>query len=310
MTDQQAIRVENLVKSYDGRRVVDDVTFAVSRGEIFGLLGPNGAGKTTIIECLVGLRAPASGRIDVLGMRPGVDRRAFAERVAVQPQTASLFPTLSVDETLRLFRSFYEIGVVPDAVRDEVGLTAQARTRVKNLSGGELRRLLLAVALVGDPEVLILDEPSAGVDPAARQALWETVRALAARGITVLLSTHHMDEATQLCDRVGIIVEGRLVALDTPEALILARDAETVVSFDVAADADVERLVPLAGVEGFEIENTSRGRRVRVRTGDADALIRKIAFVPGLGARRIDIARGSLEDLFIELSRQGASDAG
>lgn len=310
MPDDVAIRVEHLVKEYADRRVVDDVTFSVGRGEVFGLLGPNGAGKTTIIECLVGLRAPASGRIEVLGMRPDAERRAFAERVAIQPQSASLFQTLSVDETLRLFRSFYATGASPDAVRDEVGLAAQARTRVKHLSGGQLRRLLLAAALVGDPEVLILDEPSAGVDPAARQELWATVRTFAARGITVLLSTHHMDEATRLCDRVGIVVEGRLVALDTPEALILARDAETVVSFDVAEDADLERLSLLEAVDGFEVETTTSGRRVRVRTGDPDTLIRKLSFVPGLSARRIDVARGSLEDLFIELTRQGSSDAG
>lgn len=303
------IRVENLVKTYGDQRAVDDASFTVARGEVFGLLGPNGAGKTTTIECLVGLRSPTSGTIEVLGMRPGTDRRAFAERVAIQPQSASLFQTLSVDETLRLFRSFYASGEDPDAVREEVGLSTQARTRVKNLSGGQLRRLLLGVALVGAPEVLILDEPSAGLDPAARQALWRTVRRLADRGTTVLLSTHHMDEATELCDRVAILVDGRLVALDTPEALILARDAETVVSFDIAPTADIAALTDLGCIERLEIDEIATNRRVRAHTSDPDELIRKITFVPGLSARRIDIKRGTLEDLFVELSRTGPSDA-
>lgn len=302
MQPQEAIAVQNLEKRYGDKSVVRDVSFSVHPGEVFGLLGPNGAGKTTTIECLVGLRSPSRGSIQVLGMNPGQDRREFAERVAIQPQSASLFQTLSVDETLTLFRSFYANGAEPSAIRAEVGLDEQADTRVKNLSGGQLRRLLLGVALVGDPEVVVLDEPSAGLDPSARQALWGTIRGLSERGVTVLLSTHHMDEATELCDRVGILVAGKLVALDTPEALILAREAETVVSFDVDKDAALDVLADLPGVTGHEVDVTSRGRRVRIRTAVPDDLIRKITFVRGFSASNFDIKRGSLEDLFLELS--------
>lgn len=307
-TSTPAIHVENLVKAYGDNRVVDDVSFSVRAGEVFGLLGPNGAGKTTTIECLVGLRTPTSGRVEVLGMQPVHDRRAFAERVAIQPQSASLFQSLSVDETIRLFRSFYATGAEPDDTRDEVGLAGQASTRVKNLSGGQLRRLLLGIALVGAPEVVILDEPSAGLDPTARHELWGTVRGLAKRGTTVLLSTHDMDEATELCDRVGILVDGALVALDTPETLILARDAETVVAFDIAQDADVGSLDSLVGADRLAIDETRTRRRVRVHTSDPDALIRRLTFVRGLGAHRIAIKRGTLEDLFVELSHSAGSD--
>jgi ABC-2 type transport system ATP-binding protein len=302
MQTQEAIAVQNLEKHYGDKAVVRDISFTVNSGEVFGLLGPNGAGKTTTIECLVGLRSPSHGSIQVLGMSPGRDRRKFAERVAIQPQSASLFQTLSVDETLALFRSFYADGADRSAIRAEVGLDEQASTRVKNLSGGQLRRLLLGVALVGNPEVVILDEPSAGLDPSARQSLWSTIRGLSARGVTVLLSTHHMDEATELCDRVGILVAGKLVALDTPEALILAREAETVVSFDVDKDADLTVLADLPGVTGHEIDVTGRGRRVRARTAAPDDLIRKLTFVKGFKARNFDIKRGTLEDLFLELS--------
>lgn len=303
MSGENAIVVSGLEKEYGAKRVVDQLSFTVEQGEIFGLLGPNGAGKSTTIECLVGLRQPTAGTIRVLGMEPGVDRRSFAERVAIQPQSASLFSTLTVDETLTLFRSFYRSGADPDEVRGRVELDDQSTTRVKHLSGGQLRRLLLAVALVGNPDVVILDEPSAGLDPSARQSLWKTIRALAAHGTTILLSTHHMDEATELCDRVGILIAGRLVALDTPEALILARDAETTVSFSVSRGADLSDIDRFVPAEAISVEQSRLASRVRIRTADPDDLIRKLTFAPGLKARDFDIKRGTLEDLFLELSR-------
>lgn len=297
------ITVSDLRKTYAGRAVVDGISFSVRGGEIFGLLGPNGAGKTTTIECLVGLRRPTSGDIQVLGMNPQSNRRQFTSRVSIQPQAASLFNTLTVDETLRLFRSFYSSGIDPNEVRHEIGLDEQRDTRAKNLSGGQLRRLLLGVALVGAPEVVVLDEPSAGLDPAARRELWGTVRALASRGTTVLLSTHHMDEATALCDRVAIVVRGKIVALDNPETLVREREAEAVVTFDAAADADLRDLEALAGGDSMAITPRPAGRQtISVRTSDPDAIVRRITFIPSLRATNINIARGSLEDLFIELS--------
>lgn len=302
MNHNDAITVTDLVKTYAGQNVVDGVSFSVTKGEVFGLLGPNGAGKSTTIESIVGLRQPTSGSITVLGMTPRDDRRGFTERVSIQPQSASLFESLTVDETLRLFRSFYAQGRDPETVREDVGLDEQRKTRVKNLSGGQLRRLLLAVALIGDPEVVILDEPSAGLDPAARQGLWGIIRGLSSSGTTVLLSTHHMDEATELCDRVGILVAGRLVALDSPENLILARDAETTVSFTVDAGADLAGVHELVDADAVLVGAGKRGDRVRIRTAEPDDLIRKLTFVRGLRAREFDIKRGTLEDLFLELS--------
>ena len=302
MTEPAIIEVNGLEKAYGGRTAVGGLTFSIPRGEIFGLLGPNGAGKSTVIECLVGLREPDSGSIRVLGMRPGDDRRAFSERVAIQPQAASLFESLTVDETLSLFRSFYENGRDPRSVRNEVGLKEQHRTRVKHLSGGQLRRLLLGVALVGAPQVVVLDEPSAGLDPAARQQLWRTIRGLASAGTTVLLSTHHMDEATSLCDRVGILVEGQFVALDTPENLIIARDAATTVSFSTSQDVDLAAVRQLKAITELVVEEHGTRVRVRVQTSKPDEVIRKLTFMPGLQAREFDIKRSTLEDLFIELS--------
>lgn len=229
-------------KAYAGRKFVDGVSFSVPRGEVIGFLGPNGAGKSTVIECIAGLWEPDSGSIQILGMTPGENRTAFAERVTIQPQAASLFGSLNVDETLRIFRSFHRAGMDPRTVRDDVGLAEQNRTRVKHLSGWQLRRLLLAVALVCDPDVVLLDEPSAGLDPAARQQLWATIRRLTADGKTVMLFTYHMEEATNLCDRGGILVAGKLLALDTPKNFPLARDAKTTGSFTIERDVDLTPL--------------------------------------------------------------------
>jgi len=299
----EAVVVTDLVKEYGDVRAIDEISFTVKRGEIFGLLGPNGAGKTTTIECLVGLRPPTSGTMRVLGMAPDKNRRRFTERVSIQPQSASLFDTLTVDETLRLFASFYQDALEPNDVRGEVRLDEQARTRVKHLSGGQLRRLLLGIALIGKPELVVLDEPSAGLDPTARHHLWDTIRDLAASGTTVILSTHHMEEATELCDRVAIVVRGRIVALDTPDALIRARDAESVVTFHVPPGTDPTSIRTLADASDLTITDHGAHLQIEVRTPDPDSIVRKITFLPGITARDFDIRRGTLEDLFIELSK-------
>ncbi|MCB7136947.1 ABC transporter ATP-binding protein [Cellulosimicrobium marinum] len=299
---EKVIEVDGLVKRYDDVRAVAGITFAVSRGEIFGLLGPNGAGKTTTIECLVGLRDPDEGTVRVLGIDPAVDRATVTARLAVQPQSASLFDTLTVRETLRLFASFHARPLTPDEVIEQIGLEEKSRARVKNLSGGQLRRLLLGVALISDPENVVLDEPSAGLDPAARRALWTVIAELGRRGTTVVLSTHHMDEATELCDRVGIVVGGRLVALDAPDELVRQRNADAVVSFSVGADTERALLESLGEPGTVTVDRTGRTCRVSVRTSEPDAVMRRVTFTGGVSASDFAIRRGTLEELFLELS--------
>jgi ABC-2 type transport system ATP-binding protein len=296
------VRVDGLVKRYGDVAVIDGVGFAIGRGEIFGLLGPNGAGKTTLIECIVGLRQPTAGTIDVLGFDPARDRAEITARVAVQTQSASLFDTLTVAETLRLFASFHAAPDDPVKVAQAVGLGEQRNVRTKNLSGGQYRRLLLGVALVAAPQIIVLDEPSAGLDPVARRELWALIRGLRDAGTTVLLSTHHMDEATELCDSVAILIAGRVVALDSPAELVLQRSADSTVSFTVPASADPAVLAAFVDAAATTREEVRDGVRVTLAASDPDELLRRITFTRGLAARDISIHHGSLEDIFVELA--------
>lgn len=299
---QDAILVRELRKVYDGKAAVDGISFQVRAGEVFGLLGPNGSGKTTTLETIVGLRTPSSGSVTVLGLDPLRDRQLFTEQVAVQPQAANLFPTLSVWETLQLFASFYEAARDPASVLEEVDLKDARKVRVKYLSGGQERRLLIGIALIGDPSVLVLDEPSAGLDPSARRNLWDVIERQRAKGTTVLLSTHHMDEATQVCDRLAILVGGRIAVAGEPDALIREHSATATVSFEVTSARSVEDIQAL-GIEG-EIKSSlsSEGTAFSIVTEDPDAVIRRLTFSPGLQAFNYRVTRSSLEDVFVDVS--------
>jgi ABC-2 type transport system ATP-binding protein len=302
-TDREAVvAITALVKRYGDFDAVAGIDLDVRRGEVFGFLGPNGAGKTTTLECVVGLRTPTSGAVSVLGFDPARDRDQITSLVAVQPQSASLLETLTVFETMRLFASFHENAQDAVAVLDLVGLTDQKHVRTKNLSGGQLRRLLVGVALVGSPEIVVLDEPSAGLDPAARQKLWSVISGLRERGTTVLLSTHDMDEATALCDRVAILVAGRLVALDSPDELIRQGSAESTVTFTVPPGTDLAALTTFTAEAAVEHHDVRDGIRVTIVTGDPDDLLRKVTFIPSLRAREFSVHRGSLEDIFLQLA--------
>jgi ABC-2 type transport system ATP-binding protein len=217
------IRVEGLRKAYGGREAVRDVSFSVAPGEVFGLLGPNGAGKTTTVEILEGYRERDGGAVEVLGADPRRGRAAWRERIGVVLQSSELYPNLSVRETVALFAGYFRHPRDVDETVALVGLADRAGARVRTLSGGQKRRLDLAVALAGDPELLFLDEPTTGFDPAARRAAWELVRSLRALGKTVLLTTHYLDEAEQLADRVAVLLDGRVVAEGPPGEL--AREA-------------------------------------------------------------------------------------
>ena len=214
-----AIRVEELRKRYGEEEALRGISFEIEEGEVFGLLGPNGAGKTTTVEILEGYRARDGGRVEVLGFDPQRSERSFRERIGVVLQQSAMFPNLTVRETHALFAGYYERPRDVDEVIRLVGLDAKRDTRVRRLSGGQQRRLDLGIALVGDPELLFLDEPTTGFDPAARRAAWEMIRSLRSLGKTVLLTTHYLDEAQQLADRVAVLREGRMVTIGTPADL-------------------------------------------------------------------------------------------
>jgi ABC-2 type transport system ATP-binding protein len=214
-----AIEVRDLRKVYDGRAVVDSLSFNVASGEVFALLGPNGAGKTTTVEILEGYRKADGGSVEVLGLDPIRNGRALKARIGLMLQQGGLFPQITPREALRLFAAFYPNPRDPDALLEELQLTSFANTRFRQLSGGQKQRLSLGLALVGRPALVFLDEPTAGMDPQARQTTWRIIRTLQADGTTVLLTTHFMDEAEQLASRVAIVNAGRLVALDTPSGL-------------------------------------------------------------------------------------------
>ncbi|MDH2425649.1 ABC transporter ATP-binding protein [Sphaerisporangium sp. TRM90804] len=215
------IEIDGLRKSYKTHEAVRGVSLKVEKGEIFGIAGPNGAGKTTVVECATGLRRPDGGTLRVLGLDPRSDRRALLQRVGVQLQEAALPDAIKVEEALRMYASFYDKPADWRELMDEWGLADRRRAGFASLSGGWKQRLFIALALVGDPEVVFLDELTTGLDPSARRTTWGLIRAMRERGVTVVLVTHFMDEAEALCDRIAIIDEGRVAAEGTPSRLII-----------------------------------------------------------------------------------------
>jgi ABC-2 type transport system ATP-binding protein len=258
-----AIQVRDLRKSYDGVEAVRGISFDVAAGEVFGLLGPNGAGKTTTVEILEGYRPRDGGTVEVLGFDPGHAARAFRERIGVVLQQSELWPNLTVREVHLAFAGYYARARNVDEVIAIVGLTEKAHARVKTLSGGQKRRLDLGVALVGDPDLVFLDEPTTGFDPSARRNAWEMIRSLRELGKTILLTTHYLDEAQQLADRVAVIRAGEIVSLGTPAELIAdlpltqiryRRNGETVVIDTETPTAVLAELTAGAVASGIELE--------------------------------------------------------
>src|ERR1051326_1693399 len=232
-----AIRCRNLIKRYEGKPPVDAVRgldLAVETGECFGLLGPNGAGKTTTIEIIEGLLEPTSGEVEVLGLSWGRQNDEIRQRIGISLQETKLSEKLSVLETLTLFRSFYRRGLDPEEAMRRVSLEEKASAWVGKLSGGQKQRLAVACALVGDPDLLFLDEPTTGLDPQARRQLWDIIRDFGKQGRTVLVTTHYMDEAERLCDRVAIVDQGKVIAEGSPRELIASLGGEHIIDFSVA----------------------------------------------------------------------------
>ena len=244
-----ALQVRNLRKAYQDVVAVDGLDLEVFAGECFGLLGPNGAGKTTTIEICEGLNTPDAGEVSVLGRRWGKDDHELRERLGISLQETQFSEKLTVEETVHLFRSFYRKGAASDAVIAMVQLGEKARSRVGGLSGGQKQRLALACALVGDPELLFLDEPTTGLDPQSRRQLWGLIEGFKSAGRSILLTTHYMEEAERLCDRVAIVDHGKMIALGTPRELIAALRAEHVLEFALADNSTVDE-GPLRQIEG------------------------------------------------------------
>src|SRR6186713_247497 len=294
------IHVSNIRKTYGSTVAVDDVSFDVQQGEIFGLIGPNGAGKTTTMECVEGLRTPDRGTIAVLSLNPVRDARTLQHRVGVQLQQAQLQKRIKVWEAVDLWAALYPRAVNGDALLERLGLTDKRNAWFMTLSGGQKQRLFIALALIHDPEVVLLDELTTGLDPQARRAIWEMVRGIRDRGKTVLLTTHLMEEAEKLCDRVAIIDHGRIVDIDSPLGLVRRHCPERTLMIETADTNAVDALARVAGVETVSREGANvvvRARSVDVMTGVIQCLAdQRIAvtdfrtFVP------------NLEDVFLKLT--------
>jgi ABC-2 type transport system ATP-binding protein len=298
---EEAIVVDNFSKSYGSRRVVDSLQFTVHRGEVFALLGPNGAGKTTTVETLEGYRSPDQGSLRVLGFDPIREGQALKVHIGVMLQQDGLYPGLTAREVLRLFASYYRQPRDVDELLERVGLTAAARTRCRRLSGGQKRRLALALALVGNPTLLFLDEPTAGMDPQARLATWEIIRDVKQQGTTVLLTTHLMDEAERLADRVAIIDHGRLIALDTPAQLTGVHNAN-IVRFVAPTGLDCTKLAALPSAQKAE---EIRPGSYLIETAQVPALLAELtAWLRdnNIILSELRVGHGSLEDLFLRLT--------
>jgi ABC-2 type transport system ATP-binding protein len=298
---EEAIVVDNFSKSYGSRRVVDQLQFTVHKGEIFALLGPNGAGKTTTVETLEGYRTPDQGSVRVLGLDPIREAQALKPHIGVMLQQDGLYPGLTAREVLRLFAGYYRQPQNIDELLERLGLTAASRTRCRRLSGGQKRRLALALALVGKPTLLFLDEPTAGMDPQARLATWEIIRDVKQRGATVLLTTHLMDEAERLADRVAIIDHGRLLALDSPAQLTGLHNA-SIVRFVAPPGLDCPKLAALPSAHKAE---EIRPGSYLIETAQVPALLAELtAWLRdnNITLSELRVGHGSLEDLFLRLT--------
>ena len=293
------IEVANLVKTYDDVDVVDGVSFSVEEGEIFGIVGPNGAGKTTTVECVEGLRRPDGGSIQVLGLDPIRDRYEVTQRLGAQLQESRLQDKIKVGEALDLYASFYRDPADWHELLDRLGLQDKVDSKYAKLSGGQKQRLAIALALVGSPEIAILDELTTGLDPQARRSTWDTIEEIRTAGVTVVLVTHFMEEAERLCDRIMVIDHGRVVAIDSPSGLIREIGSEQRLTFRPSEPIDDEVFANLPEVTTID----HSGSHV-VITGTSNVVQAVTALLAGLGvvAEELRVEQTSLEDAYLELT--------
>lgn len=307
----RAVQVEELVKGYGDVLAVDHLSFSVERGEIFGLLGPNGAGKTTTLEIVEGLQQPDSGSVSVLGLDVSTRSRDIKARTGVQLQASSYYEYLTLREILALLGSFYPRRLQPDELLERVGLADKAARRVRQLSGGEQQRFALAASLVNDPELVILDEPTTGLDPVSRRDLWTLVRQARDGGTTVIVTTHYMEEAEEMCDRLAIINHGRLLASGSPRELISRIEASYAVKLVMAAPLTGEQLESLghrASVsQAMPDTSADSGAGYLLRLDHDPATLQFVLDEvgrSGVALEQLEITPVTLEDVFIDLTRR------
>jgi ABC-2 type transport system ATP-binding protein len=298
---EYAIKVEDLVKRYEETTAVDGVSLDVPRGEVFGLLGPNGAGKTTSVECMLGLREPDRGQVTILGMDHENSSPAIRARVGVQLQSTGLLPHLKVREQLALFASLFPASLPINEVIELVGLTEKAGVATSALSGGQKQRLAVALALINDPELIFLDEPTTGLDPQARRALWEIILDLKERGKSILLTTHYMEEAEYLCDRVAILDYGKIIEIGRPGELIGRHFEATAIEFTDPGHLLYSSLESLEGIQQILREN---GQVTLYSINVAHTLTQlfSLSSVQALELDEMTIRQATLEDVFLKLT--------
>jgi ABC-2 type transport system ATP-binding protein len=300
------IDVRNLHKRYGDTVAVDDVSLSVEEGEIFGILGPNGAGKTTTVECIAGLRAPDRGEIRVLGLDPRRQRAELTQRLGIQLQDSHLPERLRVAEALELYSSFYRRPADWRALEDMLGLAAKSKTSFGKLSGGQRQRLSIALALVGSPQIAVLGELTTGLDPQARRDTWDLIQSVRARGVTVVLVTHFMEEAERLCDRIALIDAGRVVVVDSPAGLTGRVQVEQRIQFRASVALNDELLTSLP-----EVSSVTRRGEIVVVTGTGNALTAVTAVLARnqIVAHQLRVEQTSLEDAYVALTgKSGTGD--
>ncbi len=296
-----AIKVENLVKRYEEITAVDGVSLEVPRGEVFGLLGPNGAGKTTSVECMLGLREPDYGQVAILGMEHENNSQAIRSRVGVQLQSTGLLPHLKVREQLALFASLFPVSLPIDQVIELVGLAEKGNVATTALSGGQKQRLAVALALINDPELIFLDEPTTGLDPQARRALWDVIRDLKEQGKTILLTTHYMEEAEQLCDRVAILDYGKIIEIGRPSELIGRHFEATAIEFIDPGQLLEGSLESLDGIKQILREN-GQVTLYSVNVSQTLTQLFDLSSKLTVELNEMTIRQATLEDVFLKLT--------
>ncbi|MEU6435820.1 ABC transporter ATP-binding protein [Streptomyces albidoflavus] len=297
------IEVSGVRKAYGGRTVVDGISFTVEEGEIFGILGPNGAGKTTTVECVEGLRHPDAGSVKVAGLDPVRDRDGVTRVLGAQLQESELQPKITVQEALQLYAACYPDPADWRALAERLGLTEKLSTRFAKLSGGQKQRLFIALALIGNPRVVVLDELTTGLDPRARRETWALIEEVRDSGVTVLLVTHFMEEAQRLCDRIAVIDKGRVAALDTPAGLVSRAAGAVVTTFTPSAPLPAADLAALPRLASHE----ERDGHVTL-TGTDETVTALLALLARTGttAHRLRIVEATLDDAFLDLTGEAA----
>ncbi len=307
----EAIRVEGLAKRYGNFAAVDNVSFEVRAGEIFGILGPNGAGKTTTLEIVEGLQSPDQGRVTVLGKDIRKNARWIKSRIGVQLQSSAYFGFLTLHEILTLLGRFYPKRLAPNELLEMVGLEDRARSRINQLSIGQSQRFTVAASLVNDPELVILDEPTTGLDPQARHNLWELIKAIHARNVTVVLTTHYMEEAELLCQRLAIMDHGKIVAVESPGELISRIETTYTIKLESSQPLDASQLCALQASGNLQEGGADPQTHAQEGTSyllrldkNPEALNRAINCIVGSGItlKHLEIRPATLEDVFLELT--------